>query len=627
MKIERIDSNSARIERLEVVRRGRVWRLPSHDDYPADAKDQVHKAALTVMDLSGVTVADGQHEQYGVLEPTAENYAKAGSEALGMRVTLGDKSATFADLVIGKPVPEREGLRYVRVVGQQRVMSSKISTDALTTKFSSWIETDLLKLGSSRDVKRVHLRDYTLDADRGRLQDRARMTFKYDVDKSAWTVEDLRRINEKRKELVKDVLAEDEEPNGETLDKLRDTLADLKIVNVYKKPAPLKKWLESGGKEGKFGEAEMQSLADRGFFLVPSQEQENALVFLSSEGEAIATTDAGIQYVLRFGKVESADTSGRSQAAKNDSADNKGEDKKDDGDDKEQVTLNRFLYVEAQFDPDLIPMPKYESLPAETTPMAETNGEKKPQAASTTAPAASGSTGGAGDASSQEKPADTESKTDKPADEAPTAPGISTLAFQGDEKQADAQSPPSTEAKPEGTEKKPDEKPSEAAKSDEKKPDAAKPAEAAKTPDPKEAERKRITEENERKKKEYEDKIKEGEKKVKELNARFADWYYVIGEDMYKKIHLSRADVIKKKEKKEEAKDDATKPATPATPPAAPATTDEKKDDPKKDETKKDDAPTTDTKPADEKPASANPAEKKPADQNPSEKPASEPKT
>ena len=32
---------------------------------------------------------------------------------------------------------------------------------------------------------------------------------------------------------------------------------------------------------------------------------------------------------------------------------------------------------------------------------------------------------------------------------------------------------------------------------------------------------------------------------MRELNYRFADWYYVISEDVYKKIHLGRADVIR----------------------------------------------------------------------------------
>ena len=59
--------------------------------------------------------------------------------------------------------------------------------------------------------------------------------------------------------------------------------------------------------------------------------------------------------------------------------------------------------------------------------------------------------------------------------------------------------------------------------------------------------RKTIEKENLRKLDEYNEKIKEGQEKVVELNDRFGDWYYVISNDVYKQIHLSRDDVIQKK--------------------------------------------------------------------------------
>ena len=54
---------------------------------------------------------------------------------------------------------------------------------------------------------------------------------------------------------------------------------------------------------------------------------------------------------------------------------------------------------------------------------------------------------------------------------------------------------------------------------------------------------------NQRKQDEYEEKIKKGQERVQELNDRFADWYYIIADDVYQKIRLSRDDLIKKKEK------------------------------------------------------------------------------
>jgi hypothetical protein len=121
--------------------------------------------------------------------------------------------------------------------------------------------------------------------------------------------------------------------------------------------------------------------------------------------------------------------------------------------------------------------------------------------------------------------------------------------------------------------------------------DAAKTDEKAKTDDktgeekppvidPKQAEQERIKRENKRKLDAYNDKRKKAEVRVKELNARFADWYYVVSEDVYKKIRLVRSDIIKESAgaKEEGFGPDAfrsleqggikgtPKPATPATP-------------------------------------------------------------
>jgi hypothetical protein len=68
-------------------------------------------------------------------------------------------------------------------------------------------------------------------------------------------------------------------------------------------------------------------------------------------------------------------------------------------------------------------------------------------------------------------------------------------------------------------------------------------------------ERRRVERENRRKEEEYDGKVKAAEKRVRELNSRFADWYYVVSDAEYGKIHLDRAGVIQAK-----AADAAAKP-------------------------------------------------------------------
>ncbi|MHC4219805.1 MAG: DUF4340 domain-containing protein, partial [Planctomycetota bacterium] len=50
--------------------------------------------------------------------------------------------------------------------------------------------------------------------------------------------------------------------------------------------------------------------------------------------------------------------------------------------------------------------------------------------------------------------------------------------------------------------------------------------------------------ENELKQQEYEEKLEAGRQRASELNDRFADWYYVISDDVYEKIRFRRDDVV-----------------------------------------------------------------------------------
>jgi Domain of unknown function (DUF4340) len=98
---------------------------------------------------------------------------------------------------------------------------------------------------------------------------------------------------------------------------------------------------------------------------------------------------------------------------------------------------------------------------------------------------------------------------------------------------------PANEPKPAEGEKKAGDAEKKDAKAGEEKKDDVKPL------DPAQAERERIKKENDRKRNEAHDKRKKAEIRVAELNARFADWYYVVSEDVYKKIRLVRSDIVK----------------------------------------------------------------------------------
>ncbi len=129
-------------------------------------------------------------------------------------------------------------------------------------------------------------------------------------------------------------------------------------------------------------------------------------------------------------------------------------------------------------------------------------------------------------------------------------------------------------------------------------------ADPAKKPEEQKAEEekaKKEKEEHDRKKKDHDKKIEDGKKRVQELTDRFAEWYYVISADVFKKLRKTRTDVVKPKE--------APKPPE-GTKPDEKKPPEEKKPDEKK--------PPEEKKPEAPKP----PEEKKPAEEKkPEEKP------
>jgi hypothetical protein len=150
--------------------------------------------------------------------------------------------------------------------------------------------------------------------------------------------------------------------------------------------------------------------------------------------------------------------------------------------------MNRYLFVSAMVNPSLLTPPKLEAEPAgpaPAPPAAKPDEEKK----------AGG--GGADEGSScQEEPKKEDGKTEAGKQE----------------------TPPATEVAPPGP---------------------------PPVVDPNQAALERVRKENRRRMEDWEERKNKATSRVAELNLRFSDWYYVISEDVYKKIHLSRADIVK----------------------------------------------------------------------------------
>ncbi|MFZ1936086.1 MAG: DUF4340 domain-containing protein [Thermoguttaceae bacterium] len=458
------------------------WSIPSHEDYPADAKDQVATAATALMGLKIIDmVSDNKDDEreYGVVDPPKT--ITPGVTGVGQRMTMRDGDGKeLLDLIVGKEVPEKPDLRYVRKVGESEIYIVAAKTDKLSTKFEDWIEPNLLQINTF-DLKDVLVHDYAIQMDLDGLgivqRDKIKIAYN-DSGEPHWKmVEDQQFVPGKTRDAeakwVPVKMADNEQLNATKLDDLKSALDDLKIGDVSRKPAGLRADLKVMANFTS-NAAAVQSLAKKGFYAARADDGVGTELF-SNEGEIHLLMKNGVEYVLRFGQITG------SGPAKD--AGQKGK-AKDADKAKEGSGLNRYLLVMAEFNPSAVAKPQPETLPEP--------------------------------------------------------------------------------AKAKQPEKKPDEKAAKDAKAA-KKPEPQKPATDAKAL---EAERARIEKENKRKQEEYDQQIADGTKKVKELNARFADWYYVISDEVYRKIHLGRDEIVMKKPKKEpeKGKDAGGNPPTTPTP-------------------------------------------------------------
>jgi hypothetical protein len=478
LEIVSFDDATATLKPFKVVRSEGVWVLPSHENYPADAKDQLAAAATELIDrpvLDVVSDSPGDHETYGVIEPDPEK-VKVGMTGVGQLVEIRDASGNkLARLIVGKEdkrpasgdgAPGRS-LRFVRRAGQDRVYRVELDTSKFTTRFDDWIEKDLLKI-SPWDVRRLTIDDsscsFGIDEASGRpmisLARRCRAQLAYDDKDAAWSLVTLEGFDDKNQPR-EEKLAEGEELASGTLNDLRNALGDLKIVDVVRKPSGLSAELKA--EESFAGDREaVTSLAQRGFFAFQKGD------VVSSNGETVVGMKDGVEYLLRFGN-------GTTVAAGEDSAAAAAV----TGEDGDAESSGRYLFVLARLNEDLLEKPKLEPLPDAP---AAADGKAEGGPAGETKPGA-----GEGAADELKKAEEEEAKAQAALEE-----------------------------------------------------------------------RRRVEAENRRRQEQYDEQVKAAKKRVRDLNNRFADWYYVVSDKEYDKIHLGRDAMIQKKaaEEKAEEKED-----------------------------------------------------------------------
>ena len=557
LKIVKFDAKTATSSEFEVAAQEGLWTIPSKQGYPADAAEQMAEAATCLIDRQILKVAAtsaSEHRELGVINPSSGNLG-SNAAGVGTRVIMTNASGeNLVDMIIGKPVKDAEGQRFVRNTNQDVVYVVELNPEKLSTQFEDWIEDDLLQL-NPLDIRNVRINDYSatlqpvLAAGGIQMQvswdRRAQMALQFNSADSKWTVNNLEQFDPDQETFVSRQIAEDEELNEEALNGLRNGLDDLLLVDVERKPDGLSADLKAGSDFLNNNEA-INSLVDRGFAPLKVAEDSDVEI-LSSEGEVICTLSNGVEYVLRFGNLKLASQTAAPSVEDSEEAPSEA------GDD-----VQRYLFVMARFNEAAVEKPELDDLPelpenATNDQPEETESPAADEATQedvgsdeeveTAESADSDATPAQGDSSEEEATAETESE--EPAEAEPDSGEASEENSDENSNTNDSSSNEVTEA--------------ESGSDDAEPTDEIEGAEQE-TSDELEkliAERKSIETENQRKLDEYQEKIKSGQDKTRQLNERFGDWYYVISNDVYKKIHLSLDQVISKKAQEETEGDEA----------------------------------------------------------------------
>lgn len=303
-----------------------LWRIPSHNGYPADAKDRMATAASSLIGLGRDMFRSERIEDrtaLGVEDPLDESSSVDGR---GKRVVMKDASGrTLADIIVGKKVEDSRDASdlmrqpkewvYMRMPESKRIYSVNMRPsmesrggeliDKISTKFNEWIDTDLLQVDRAK-IAKLLLQNYSVDETTGTLAGRETMTLTLDGEKK-WQLEGL---------------AEGEQIKETSTRQLVSALDSVKIEGVRPQPETLN----------------AMSLQSKGFFVG----KDGGL--FGNEGQIAVYTDEGIIYHLFFGEVLMG--SGKAVTAGV-------EEEAEEGEEKTVATENRYVFVRVQLDPEL----------------------------------------------------------------------------------------------------------------------------------------------------------------------------------------------------------------------------------------------------------------------------------
>jgi len=497
LEITTYDEEAARLKSFSVKRDDLgQWVIPSHNDYPADAEQQMSLAAtafngLKIADLIGTETS--LHAEFAVIAPNSETL-EVSNTGVGTLITVRDDQGEEYSLIVGKSVavgneagadPRMQKLYFAaRRPDDEITFTIELDMDVFDTDFSKWIENNLLDI-SGLDLTAIDINDYAIyQTQQGpTLAPRSNSSLSLDETDNIWQLNSMLQYDGQSAEPAVITLTDEEELNSERIETLKTALENLEIDDVARKPEYLRSDLRASN-ESLSTPGVISALGQLGLYGDPSTEKDGLMELKSANGEIHVSLKTGVKYILRFGEVDT-ETAG-------------------------DETVKRFLFVTTRLDEAIIPKPELSPLPEGPANPAATEKKEEESTDKPETPAAK-------EEGCQDEPV--------PTTDAPAAATVDTPTQEGE--------PAEKPAAPTAPENE-----------DEGKPELA-PVQL--TPEQLKELRDQITKENARRTQEYQDKLEVARNRVRELNERFEKWYYLIDEKVYNQIHLSNTDLISAK--------------------------------------------------------------------------------
>jgi Domain of unknown function (DUF4340) len=162
LEVATFDKAASKTSTFSVEKKDGKWRIPSHNNYPADGKDRLKSTAASVIGITRgapAGVSKEAHKEHNLLDPLDTKITE--TEGRGDRITLKGGDKTLVDFIIGKKKEGSANTYYIRHAGEERFFLSEVKIE-LSTKFSDWIEPDLLDLKQD-DIQTIIIDRYSVN--------------------------------------------------------------------------------------------------------------------------------------------------------------------------------------------------------------------------------------------------------------------------------------------------------------------------------------------------------------------------------------------------------------------------------------------------------------------------------